>query len=154
MDIGDLYQRYGPMVLRRCLKLLKSKREAEDAMQEVFVHLMQHRSSLTSDYPSGLLYRIATNICLNRIRTRLRGKEVDVDEDLLHRIAVIPDWDSGLLLDKLFRRHPLSSRVMAVMHFLDGMTLEQVAEEFGMSVSGVRKRLRSLRTSLRELENL
>jgi RNA polymerase sigma-70 factor, ECF subfamily len=154
MDIEDLYKRYGPMVLRRCLKLLKSKREAEDAAQEVFVQVIQRRAKLTPDYPSSLLYRIATNICLNRIRSRLRGREEGADEELLHRIAVIPDWDSGLILDKLFGRHPASSRVMAVMHFLDGMTLEQVAGEFGMSVSGVRKRLRSLRKSLRELENL
>jgi RNA polymerase sigma-70 factor (ECF subfamily) len=41
---------------------------------------------------------------------------------------------------------------MAVLHFLDGMTLEEVAGECGMSVSGVRRRLRALRDSLRTLE--
>jgi RNA polymerase sigma-70 factor (ECF subfamily) len=34
---------------------------------------------------------------------------------------------------------------MAVLHYVDGMTLEQVARECGLSVSGVRKRLRALR---------
>jgi RNA polymerase sigma-70 factor (ECF subfamily) len=34
---------------------------------------------------------------------------------------------------------------MAVLHWLDGMTLEQVARDCGMSVSGVRRRLRALR---------
>ncbi len=43
---------------------------------------------------------------------------------------------------------------MAVMHLLDGMTLEQVAREVGMSVSGVRKRLRKLRSRVAELEDL
>ena len=37
---------------------------------------------------------------------------------------------------------------MAVMHHVDGMTLEQVARECGLSVSGVRKRLRRLRETL------
>jgi RNA polymerase sigma-70 factor (ECF subfamily) len=38
------------------------------------------------------------------------------------------------------------------LHYVDGMTLEQVANEVSMSVSGVRKRLRGLRASLQELE--
>ena len=49
------------------------------------------------------------------------------------------------MLDRLFGREPASTRTMAVMHYLDGFTLEQVASETGLSVSGVRKRLRLLR---------
>jgi RNA polymerase sigma-70 factor (ECF subfamily) len=41
---------------------------------------------------------------------------------------------------------------MAVLHYLDGMTLEQVARECRMSISGVRKRLRALRATLHEME--
>ena len=41
---------------------------------------------------------------------------------------------------------------MAVLHYVDRMTLEEVAEEMGMSVSGVRKRLRGLHAALHELE--
>jgi RNA polymerase sigma-70 factor (ECF subfamily) len=59
------------------------------------------------------------------------------------------------LLAKLFRADdPLaaSSQTIAVMHLVDGMTLEEVAREAGMSVSGVRKRLRSVRARLEQLE--
>jgi RNA polymerase sigma-70 factor (ECF subfamily) len=41
---------------------------------------------------------------------------------------------------------------MAVMHYVDGMTLEETAAAVGLSVSGVRKRLAALRMRLRELE--
>jgi RNA polymerase sigma-70 factor (ECF subfamily) len=41
---------------------------------------------------------------------------------------------------------------MATLHYLDGWTLEEVAREVGLSVSGVRKRLRSLRGELEALE--
>jgi RNA polymerase sigma-70 factor (ECF subfamily) len=41
---------------------------------------------------------------------------------------------------------------MAVFHFVDGLTLEEVAKEVGMSVPGVRKRLRALRQTLAEME--
>jgi RNA polymerase sigma-70 factor (ECF subfamily) len=40
---------------------------------------------------------------------------------------------------------------MAVLHYLAGLTLEEVAVEVGLSVSGVRKRLRSLRRALGEM---
>ena len=151
MDIAGLYKRYGPLVYRRCAQLLRSDQEAEDAMQDVFVQLLRHADHLKADYPSSLLFRIATNVCLNRIRSR-RHSQPDEQEDLLYRISVLVDLDSGMLLQKLFRRHPDSTRAMAVLHFVDGMTFDQVARELGMSASGVRRRLEKLRKSLRELE--
>jgi RNA polymerase sigma-70 factor (ECF subfamily) len=60
--------------------------------------------------------------------------------------------DARMLLDWLFDRHPESSRTIAVLHYVDGLTLEQVAAEIGLSVSGVRKRLRRLRQTLTEME--
>ena len=38
-----------------------------------------------------------------------------------------------------------------MLHLHDGLTLEQTAREVGMSVSGVRKRLRKLKASLGSL---
>jgi RNA polymerase sigma factor (sigma-70 family) len=153
MDIEDLYQRYGPMVLRRCRQLLAEEQAALDACQDVFVKLLEQRAKLTDSYPSSLLYRMATNLCLNRIRDRKRRPETR-DERVLHAIAASEDNESRLavrsLLDRLFGAHQPSSRTIAVFHFVDGMTLEETAREVGMSVSGVRKRLRLLRQTLEE----
>ncbi len=154
LDVEALSRRYGPMVLRRCRRLLGDEDDALDACQEVFVRLLQRRGRLDAHHPSSLLYRMATNLCLNHIRDRGRRPAV-ADEDLLVRIASTEEpggaSEARLLLDRLFGRHPESSRTMAVLHFVDGLTLEEVAEETGMSVSGVRKRLRSLRHALVEL---
>jgi RNA polymerase sigma-70 factor (ECF subfamily) len=38
------------------------------------------------------------------------------------------------------------------MHYVDGMTLEEVARESGFPVSGVRKRLRTLKERVRGME--
>ncbi len=57
-----------------------------------------------------------------------------------------------LHLRNAFRSELQSTRVMAVLHHVDGLTLEQVAREVGLSVSGVRKRLRGLRARLEALE--
>ena len=153
-DVEALTRRYGPMVLRRCRQLLRNEDEAVDACQDVFVRLLERRGRIDASHPSSLLYIMATNTCLNRIRDR-RRHAVPTEDDELERIATADaragGSDARLLLDRLFRRQPASSRTMAVLHYLDGLTLEEVAAEVGFSVSGVRKRLRSLRRVLREI---
>jgi RNA polymerase sigma-70 factor, ECF subfamily len=165
LDVEGTYLRYGPMVLRRCRKLLREDSRAEDAMQDVFVSLLRHEDRLDDSALAGLLLRVATNVCLNKLRKERRHPE-DRDE-LLERIAAAHDDDgggttlgrtvAGNLLAKLFKPDdPLaaSSRTIAVMHLVDGLTLEEVAREAGMSVSGVRKRLRTMRGRLHELEGV
>jgi RNA polymerase sigma-70 factor (ECF subfamily) len=149
IDVDALYQKYGPMVLRRCRRLLRDEDEALDVMQEVFVRVLKNRRTLSAEYPSSLLFRIATNLSLNRLRDNLRHPMLPGDE-ILGRIAGRSDLDAPLVLDRLLGRHPESTRTMAVLHYVDGMTFEQVARECGMSVSGVRKRLRGLRADLVE----
>lgn len=155
MDVDKLYRRYGPMVIRRCRQLLRDEDQALDAAQDVFVRLLERRDRLRDDYPSSLLYRMATNLCLNRIRDAKRRKTT-ADQGLLERIADSEDAEGRIearsVLERLFGRQRESTRTMAVLHYVDGMTLEEVAAEVGMSVSGVRKRLRGLRASLQELE--
>lgn len=157
MDVEDLYQRYGPMVVRRCRQLLRDEEQALDAAQDVFVRVLERRDKLKADYPSSLLYRMATNLCLNRIRDKKRRGET-ADDGIIEQIADWEDIESGVvarsMLEKLFGLERESTRTMALLHYVDKMTLEQVADEVGMSVSGVRKRLRGLREKLRELEEL
>jgi RNA polymerase sigma factor (sigma-70 family) len=154
LDVEALSRRYGPMVLRRCRRLLGNEDEALDACQDVFVRVIQHRTRLDMRYPSSLLYRIATNVCLNRLRDS-RREPLTRDEAILAEIARAEEpgaaSDARLLLARLFGRHPESTRTMAVLHYVDGLTLEEVAAELDMSVSGVRKRLRTLRVSLTEM---
>ncbi len=142
------------MVMRRCRRLLGDEDRALDAMQEVFVSLIRNSGKLTGAYPSSLLYRMATNVCLNMIREDKR-KPVTHDTDSLAMIARFDEaeerTDAGDLLDRIFERGAASSREIAVMRYVDGMTLEEVAREAGLSVSGVRKRLRKLQETARSL---
>jgi len=156
MDFEALYETYGPMVLRRCRQLLKQESDALDATQDVFVQVLRRRDHLTAEYPSSLLYRIATNLCLNRIRDRGRRPET-VDDEIVHSVAVADETESRVaaasVLRRLFGGDQESTRTMAMLHYVNGMTLKEVADEVGMSVSGVRKRLRGLRGRLQELVN-
>jgi RNA polymerase sigma-70 factor (ECF subfamily) len=105
-----------------------------------------------------LLYTIATHVCLNKIRSARRRPEETTENDLLARIAQTEKTESSILargvLRKLFGGEKVSTQTIAVLHLLDGLTLEEVADQVGLSVSGVRKRLRLLRGRLVELEGI
>ncbi|MCA9491363.1 MAG: sigma-70 family RNA polymerase sigma factor [Myxococcales bacterium] len=157
VDIRAWYQQYGPMVHRRCRALLRDEEEAMEAMQDVFVEVVRRGDRLEVDAPSSFLYRTATNVCLNRIRSRKR-KPSEADTDVVERIALAPEAEDktlmGLLLARIFANEQVSTREMAVMHLVDGLTLEEVAQETGLSVSGVRKRLRVLKAHVAELKEV
>jgi RNA polymerase sigma-70 factor (ECF subfamily) len=156
IDVDAAYRRYGPMVLRRCRFMLRDEERAVDAMQDVFVQLLRH-GGLEATALSSLLHRIATNVCLNRMRGESR-RPADRDEELLQRIASAEDLEGRAtaagVLARLFGGEQESTRTIAVLHLVDGMTLEETAAEMGLSVSGVRKRLRNLRAHLVELEGV
>ena len=112
------------------------------------MQILRRPGLLEAEFASSLLYKIATNTCLNRLRGMNRRAETR-DEAVLLNIASEEDMEgrsaAGRLLDRIFGRLPESTRVMAVLHFVDGLTLEEVAQETSLSVSGVRKRLRVLK---------
>jgi RNA polymerase sigma-70 factor (ECF subfamily) len=146
------YEMYAPMVYRRCKSLLGNEDDALDAMQAVFVRLLEKRPEIKD--PPAFLYKAATHTCLNLIRSDKRYRDRIANKTLVE-IAQSEDqrWLSARSsLAALFGAASESTRLMAVMHYVDGMTLEQVAQATDMSVSGVRKRLRKLRARLQFLE--
>lgn len=157
IDVDSYYRKYGPMVLRRCRFMLRNEEHALDAMQDVFVELLRREHDLVHYAPSSLLYTIATNVCLNKIRRTKRRPET-ADDEILQTIAggESPEGETltSHFLERLFSREPESTRTIAVLHYVDGLTLEETAEQVGMSVSGVRKRLRALRSHGLELRDL
>ncbi len=152
-----MYRDYGPMVHRRCRRLLGQEDEASDAMHDVFVQLVRRKDKVDPKSGPGLLYKMATHVCLNRLRSRRRHPETQ-DERLLHMIACSDEVDTRMerrsLLGWLFKQESESTRVIAVLYFVDGMTYDEVAETVGMSVSGVRKRLRTLKAKNASLEKV
>jgi RNA polymerase sigma-70 factor (ECF subfamily) len=145
------------MVLRRCRTLLRDEADAVDALHDVFVEVVRRQRSLDVEAPSSFLWRTATNVCLNRLRSRRRHPQ-DADTDLVERIATAPDAEDQTLvrrwLDRLFGQEAATTRTMAVLHLVDGLTLPEVAEIMGMSESGVRKRLRVLKARVAGLEEV
>ena len=148
-DFDNLYRQYGPMVLRRCRFILKNEEKALDAMQDVFVRLIERKEKL-SNVCSSLLYTMATNICLNKIRAdKLRsGPEFDVIAEIIEDSASsngAEKIETSILLDCIFSERDSKDRQIAILHYVDGYTLEETSQKMKMSVSGIRKRLEKLK---------
>ena len=153
IDVEACYTHYGPMVLRRCRKMLKDEQTAYDAMHDVFLRVLKSRERLTGEHPSALLYRIATNVCLNRIRND-RAHETREYLDVLHHISFFENQDHELaarnLLGYVLKKEKEFTRKIAVMYFIDGMTIKEIAAIWKLSISGIHKRLEKLRRRIRE----
>ena len=148
IDADALYRRYGPMVLRRCRALLRDEDKALDAMQDVFVQVLRHKDTLDARYPSSLLYRIATNTCLNLIRSARRRRDISND-DLLGGLpgpgSTEDEAVDKVLVEQLFEGERESTRRIAEMRSVEDLSWEETAARVGLSVTGARKRLDGLR---------
>lgn len=155
VSVEALYAKYGPMVLRRCRLLLRDEARAVDAMQDVFVLVLRHQATLDQESGSSLLFKLATNVCLNQLRSARRKPE-DANDELVLSIANDLDLEQRAqarsFLSRLFADEPETTATIAVMHYLDGMTWDEVAAEMKMSVSGVRKRARGITERVKSLQ--
>jgi RNA polymerase sigma-70 factor (ECF subfamily) len=153
IDIEAYYQKYLPMIFRRCKTLLRNEEDALDAVQDVFVKLIKAKQNLHGRFPSSLLYTIATNTCLNRIRWKKRHTESsheDMEEAPL--ISIDRGFDqveAKMVLDTILETESESTRTICFMYHVDGMTLKEIGEAVGLSISGVRKRLITFGTRAR-----
>jgi RNA polymerase sigma-70 factor (ECF subfamily) len=144
IDVSAWYEKYGPMVIRRCRKILGNGEDAQDAVHDVFVNLLRGEARLHGQFPSSLLYTMATNICLNRLRKKKRESLKDISPDNEIYACIDEDYDrveAALLLEDILKDESEMNRTIYFMYHGDGMTLKEIGEAAGLSVSGVRKRL-------------
>src|SRR3954470_15239364 len=82
-DVADLYRRHAPALQRRCASIVGSGEEARDLVQETFARYISARSSFTDRAsPFTVLYRIATNASIDRIRRRKTASEEELDPEV------------------------------------------------------------------------
>ena len=135
--------------------MLGDEQHAREAMQDVFVQILRRRETVEDKGLGGLLYRTATNVCLNRLRSRERKPRFSAGELIAQLPSTARDDDrveAREMLRTALEEHPESSATIVMLHLHDGLTLEQTARMVGMSVSGVRHRLRVLRSTLEGMQ--
>ena len=148
--IEELYRRHGAMVLRRARRILGEEEAARDAMQEVFMKVMRDRESFRGEAsPVTWLYKVTTNLCLNKIRDASRRRA------LLAENAPVRQEESGAAPEDraavaaLIASLPDELREIAVYYFVDEMNQDEIAEIVGVSRRTVGNRLDEFRVAAR-----
>ncbi len=82
--VGVLYERYGHLVLGLCIKYLKNKDEAQDAVIQIFTGLIKDLKKHKIEFFKSWLYVYSKNFCLMELRKRQSAlkKELELKENV------------------------------------------------------------------------
>ncbi|CAG0990112.1 ECF RNA polymerase sigma factor SigE [Anaerolineae bacterium] len=153
-----LFEEYYSRIYRYSLSLMRDPAEADDAAQETFMRAYRHLDSLRdASALTTWLYRIATHVCLDRIRQKARGAESEPETDLddLEEVdtpslqQIVERNDMSACVQRYLDGLSDSYRAVILMHDLDGLTGSQMAAALGVSLATVKIRLHRARLRLR-----
>jgi len=141
-DVTELYKRHAPALHRRCASIVGNADEARDLVQETFARYIAARPSWKDRAaPFAVLYRIATNASIDRLRRRKTASEEELDAekytgDLGSEPRRIDDLHDLALLTRGLSEEELT---VAVLHHLDGYTQDSIAASLDLSRKTVGK---------------
>lgn len=134
------------MVLRRARRLVGDT-EAEELAHEVFLRVLESRTEFQREHsPSTWLYRVTTNLGLNRLRDARRRAALLAQ----HGPTVWDPCDSGqhsearAFLVQLWQTLDGELAMIGLLHYIDGMTTAEIGRVLGVSDRTIANRLRAL----------
>ena len=142
----QLVRAYGDMVYRLAYAQTRSRHDADDVFQEVFLRVVQRRPSFDSEaHEKAWLIRVTLNCLKSHWRAAWRRHDVPLDD----RIPC-PAPEERALDDALRRLSP-KARAAVHLFYFEGYTAEEFARMGGEKPSAVRTRLTRARAQLRDL---
>ena len=149
-----LVGRHGELVWSVCLRVLRNRADAEDALQATFLRLARDAGRIANrEAVAGWLFRVARDCAIDLRRSILRQRRIE------ERLAAAsgraeneqPPTDLRLLLDDALARLSSTERSVLVLVCLEGRTYSDAALEMGCSVAAVHRRFLRAQTRLRRL---
>ena len=162
-----LVSRYEGKVYRLSMRMLRNQEDAEDALQETFLQVYRGLNGFEGRSTfSTWLFRLATNVCLMKIRHReTEPANLLPLEEYLPRheegehpqIRDWPDKPEEMLLNKESREKmlealgklPAEYRAVFILRDIEGFSNAEAGEALGISVAAVKSRLHRARLTLR-----
>ncbi len=142
----ELVREYGEVVYRLAYAQTRSKNDADDIFQEVFLRVVQSRPTFESGaHEKAWLIRVTLNCLKSHWRTAWRRHVVPLDD----RIIYTEPEDSAL--DDALRRLTPKYRAAVHLFYYEGYSAAEIAEITGEKPSTVRTRLTRARDKLREM---
>ena len=163
--VGILYKRHGHLVLGLCLKYLKNRGEAEDAVIQIFSKLLSDLKKYKIEYFKSWLYVYSKNFCLMALRKRQSKlkKELELRENS-HLFMDLSDPEhlkekerQMVLLEQAILLLNESQKVCISLFYLENKSYAEITAITGFSSNDVKSYIqngkRNLKLKMEALEN-
>jgi RNA polymerase sigma-70 factor, ECF subfamily len=162
---GEIVEIYKDKVFQLCYRMLGNRHESEDIAQEAFIRAFINIHSFNIDLKfSTWLYRIATNLCIDRIRKKKPDFFLDAEvsgTDGLTMYSQIPSKADmpekeleSLELEETIQREimklPDKYRSVIVLKYIDELSLNEISELLNLPIGTVKTRIHRGREALRK----
>ena len=148
-----LYEQQSSRVFGYCFRWLRSREEAEDAVQTTFLYAMRGlRRGVVPLFDEAWLLAIARNVCLSRTEVaRRRAVEVARDPHVLAESVAAPATSDDLAgLSEALTGLTEPQRRAILLREWQGLSYREIANELDLSQAAVETLLFRARRALRE----
>ena len=153
-----LVQQYQNLVFSICLKLTGDYFAAEDLTQETFLSAYKHMETFDGQAEKAWLCRIASNKCVDYMRSAHRRTMPVAEEEFPEQAADLQEEPLGRVLNQEILAEFASAcnalkspyREVAVEHFIRGKPAGQIAEETKVRVNTVKTQIYRAREMLKK----
>jgi RNA polymerase sigma-70 factor (ECF subfamily) len=143
-ELLDLYDQYSNMVYRIAFSYLRQSHDAEDAVQSVFMKLIEGKAQPNVGKERAFLTRIAVNYCKDILRSGWKQRIVPLDDT----IKFEQEEDSELFYAVMTL--PDKLRVVVHLHYYEGYNFSEIASFLKIGVSAVSMRIYRAKKMLKD----
>ena len=142
-----LYRRYDKAMYHVCLRLMKVKEDAEDALQDAFVDVFRKIHTFRFESTLGAwIKRIVVNNCLNQLKKKHKDFVVQLENapELVDDSTDLELNTSFFKVDKIkeaMQFLPEGYRVICSLYLFEGYDHQEIADILGVSVSTSKSQL-------------
>jgi RNA polymerase sigma-70 factor, ECF subfamily len=147
----ELVRRYQTSIYRVALRMLGSRADAQDAVQETFVRAWRALPRFRHDSAiSTWLYRIVTRRALDRIASRRSTGTLDeVEVEAGPDPAQAAEHQERLrAIRRAIAKLPPDQRAAIVLREFEGLSYQEVAQVLGASVPAIKTRIHRARLTI------
>lgn len=150
----ELVERYHPGLIIHCEQILKDRDEAEDIAQDAFIKAYLQLANYDPSVGrfSTWLYRIATNLALNKLKQNNRKVNADDIESLAEPTMPthIEDERKQEIMNAVIKLVPPEYRRAIEAYYWQGLSYKDIASELGIPLNTLRTWMRRAKQQLKE----